>query len=202
MVEENNVFRNNGQEFDVSSIPIGDPGLSLQYSLKNNAGITIEATLNLCFVNDPNSSNQRDFLARFSNPETGPRTLPTNIKITFECPDHIKMDDSTVQEIIFEETLGAHGQQGYTQRYEIDGRNLSGKNKFTCKVYCPEFSQKIKIGMKITLVPLNLLPSIKDLKLNLFEQMVGSFKNIEDFKIVCKGETIGINKCELGTGVF
>ena len=100
MAEENNVFRNHGQEFNCSSIPFGDPGLSLPYSLENNAGITIEATLNLCFVNDPNSSERENFLTRFSNPlsPARPPIQPSRIKITFQCPNHVKMDDSTMQE--------------------------------------------------------------------------------------------------------
>ena len=56
----------------------------------------------------------------------------------------------------------------------------------------------MKIGMEINLVQLNMhLPSITDIKLKLFEEMVGSFKNNEDFKIECQGETIGISKAML-----
>ena len=56
----------------------------------------------------------------------------------------------------------------------------------------------MKIGMEINLVQLDIpLPSITDIKLKLFEEMVGSFKNNEDFKIVCQGETIGISKAML-----
>ena len=51
--------------------------------------------------------------------------------------------------------------------------------------------------MEIRLIQIDSLPTIKDLKLNLFEEMVGSFKNNEDFNIVCKGETIGVSKAML-----
>ena len=252
MAEEDNIFRNNGQEF--CYIPLNEPGLLSKYTLTNSCGTTVEATIELCY-----KDSQSEFDPQF-------------LKIGFECPKNMEIDDSTLPVMIIEDyspimgqmipghigpggmprmriqgpggplppplqgqmmrmrhpgpqpippsgpyiapmpgapmpgqmAMGGPQSQSGSRRFRVDGSFIRNKNQFQVKIQkndqTPRYNtgpRKMVIGMEISLIQVDSLPSIKDLKLNLFDEMVESFKNNEDFKIVCKGETIGVSKALL-----
>ena len=107
MAEEDNIFRNNGQEF--CYIPLNEPGLLSKYTLTNSFGTSIEATIELCY-----KDSQSEFDPQF-------------LKIGFECPKNMEIDDSTLPVMIIEDYSPIMGQMipGHIQNEDARTRTFT-----------------------------------------------------------------------------
>ena len=205
---EEKVFRNNGQECQL--IPWNEPSLLLEYKLTNNVGTSIQATLKLCW--------------EYAQSHHGLESL----KVGFECPENVEIDESTLPVIIVEDSMGPgfmgqgpmgpgmrprigmnpmippagpmgpggpmgmggpHGPmrmqapgpnnpplpgqmamvgpqaQNVPRRFKVDGSFIQNKNQFQVKIQkrYQTGSNYLKIGMEISLIQIDSLPTIKDL---------------------------------------